>query len=82
MVNRQRIIALVFMVFIGAMLLYVSLINSVEPAINKDEAHGFKFILDILHRANINALLDDIKTYIGLISVGLGLFIYAGKKGK
>ena len=82
MVNRQRIIALVFMVFIGAMLLYVSLINSVEPAINKDEANGFKFILDILHRANINALLDDIKTYIGLISVGLGVFIYAGKKGK
>ena len=78
-VNGQRIIALAFLVTIGVMILYVALIDSLFQisVYNKSSQ-----LWDEIYRPDRNLLLRDIKTYIGLISIGLGLFIYAGKWSK
>ena len=78
MTFSQRIVGLLTFVTIGAMLLYVALQDSVSAGIIIKKGGPWDFI----SKLDARKLLDDIRTYIGLLSTGLGIFIFLGKRGK
>lgn len=78
MTVSQRIVALLTFVAIGVMLLYVALQDSASTGIIIKKGGP----LDFISKLDAGKLLDDIRTYIGLLSTGLGIFIFLGKRGK
>ena len=78
MTVSQRIVALLTFSTIGGMLLYVAFQDSVSAGILIKKGGPWDFISNL----DARKLLDDIRTYIGLLSTGLGIFIFLGKRGK
>jgi len=78
MTVSQRIVALLTFVTIGGMLLYVAFQDSISTGISLKEGGPWGFI----SKLDVRKLLDDVRTYIGLLSTGFGIFMFLGKRGK
>ena len=78
MTVSQRIVALLTFSTIGGMLLYVAFQDSVSAGILIKKGGPWDFISNL----DVRILLDDIRTYLGLLSTGLGIFIFLGNRGK
>ena len=78
MTVSQRIVALLTFVIIGVMLLYVAIQDSIGIVISIDEVS----LWDYISKLDVRKLLDDTRTYIGLLSTGFGIFMFLGKRGK
>jgi hypothetical protein len=78
MTISQRIVALLTFVTIGGMLLYVAIQDSISTGILIKKGGPWDFI----SKLDARKLLDDIRIYIGLLSTGLGIFIFLGRRGK
>ncbi len=75
MTNAQKIAAFLFLVIIGGVLLYAAFQDStyIEISIKK----GVPW--DFVRNTDWDKLLDDIRAYIGLFSIGLGIFVILGR---
>ena len=78
MTISQRIVALLTFVTIGGMLLYVAFHDSASTGLFIKEDGPWDFI----SKLDVRKLLDDTRTYIGLLSTGFGIFIFLGRRGK
>ena len=78
MTVSQRIVAFLTLVGIGALLLYAAFQDSSHTGISiRNEV-----LWDYIRNADLEKLLDDIRTYLGILSVGSGIFIFLGRGKK